>query len=1003
MKKRFTYAALVLLACSCPLAQGQNSVTDKGLRLLDECRTLYYQGDVEAAGTLLERWEKEYAGSTMTRTEEVEFLKIAVDATRHPEYTVEKMTKYMERYPMSVFYDQAMVIMGASDFENRNYENAIVCFENADDLKLDKRSLMKKKLQYGISLIRTGQVSAGETVLKELDDMVGDDMTYETDLAFYRAYADYHNGKLEQAANGFSQVLGTHHDEEARLYMADIALILDEDKGQAVQMVRNLQSVSKDQGLIAESNRILGESYFVQEKYSDALPLLSEYVTYSPKADRNTVYRLGMSQYYTGDCEAAVNTLFRVSEGEDELSQNAAYHAGLSALKIDDKEKARLAFERASSIKGSSSVREKAMYNLGMVVHETAYSPFAESVTVLERFLNEFPGSRYAENVNGLLVDAYLSTRNYDIALESIDKIYNPGNTILAAKQQLLFKKALDGFATGELDGVTRTLTDVIGMDKYGHDTAVEAYYWRGEAYFRSDKLEQAAIDYNRYLSLRRNNSANRSMAFYGLGYVYYLQGEYAKSKNHFRDCIETAVYNDLPKPVVIDSYLRSGDCSFYLKEYADAKSCYSKALNDNPSDGAYALYQIALVNGLERQYNEKIRNLNRIIDEYAESPYVPAALYELGRSYQQTDRNEQAIVAFRKITDNYRSSALARRALAEIALIYYQQDRYDDAIAAYKAVVDQYPGSEEAVTALADLRSIYLQRGDINSYFEFAQTAQDASPITSSEKDSLTYTVAENIYMRGDSRRALEAFSEYVTEHPNGAFAANAWYYQGEIYRKSNNYEKALQCYLKSADYSNSRFCEEALSKAADMAFATGDYETSLSTYTRLNAITTSVDKKQSCMYGIVCSADKLSETDVVLQYADKALETRLSPDRLNEIRFIKAGALVEKGKTSEAKTIFEALSADTRSAYGAESDYMLSQILYDEGKLDQAEKNIIEMTRQGSPHTYWLARSMVLLSDIYKAQGKDVEARQYLISLRQNYKGDDDIAQMISERLND
>lgn len=1003
MRKRFTYAAMLLLACSCPLAQGQNSVTDKGLSLLDECRTLYYQGDIEAAGSLLQRWEKEYASGTMTRSEEVEFLKIAVDAARHPEYAVDKLTGYLERFPMSIYYEQAMVILGSSYFQEKDYEQAIVFFENSKDSKLDRQTLMKKKLQYGISLIRTGQISAGEQALRELDNMVGDDMTYETDLAFYRAYADYHNGKLEQATNGFRQVLGSIHDEEARLYLADIALILDEDKGNAVQMVRDLQSKSSDKGLISESNRILGESYYVQEKYSDALPLLEEYVRMNPKADRNTIYRLGMAQYYSRDYESAVNNLFRVSEADDDLSQNAAYHAGLSALNMNDKEKARLAFERASSIKGNSAVREKAMYNLGMVVHETAYSPFAESVTVLENFLNEFPGSRYAENVNGLLVDAYLSTRNYDIALASIDKIYNPGNTILAAKQQLLFKKALDGFATGELDGVTRILTDVIGMDKYGHDTAVEAYYWRGEAYFRSEKPEQAAIDYNRYLSLRRNNTANRSMAFYGLGYVYYLQGEYAKSKNHFRDCIETAVYNNLSKDVVIDSYLRSGDCSFYMKEYADAKACYNKALNDNPADGAYALYQIALVNGLERQYGEKIRTLDRIISDYPESPYVPAALYEQGRAYQQTDRNDQAIQVFRKITDLYRSSTLARRALAEIALIYYQQERYDDAIAAYKSVVDQYPGSEEAGTALADLKSIYIQKGDINSYFEFAQTAQDASPITSSEKDSLTYTVAENIYMRGDSRRALEAFSEYVTEHPNGTFTANAWYYQGEIYRKSNNYEKALECYLKSAERTNSRFCEEALSKAADMAYATGDYETSLSTYKRLNSITTSVDKKQNCMYGIVCSADKLSETDDVLLYADKALDSRLSPDRLNEVRFIKASALVDKGRKSEAKDIFEALSADTRSSFGAESDYMLSQILFEEGKLADAEKNIIEMTRQGSPHTYWLARSMVLLSDIYKAQGKDVESRQYLISLKQNYKGDDDIAQMIAERLND
>ena len=35
------------------------------------------------------------------------------------------------------------------------------------------------------------------------------------------------------------------------------------------------------------------------------------------------------------------------------------------------------------------------------------------------------------------------------------------------------------------------------------------------------------------------------------------------------------------------------------------------------------------------------------------------------------------------------------------------------------------------------------------------------------------------------------------------------------------------------------------------------------------------------------------------------------------------------------------------------------------------------------------------------YKSQGKDVEARQYLISLKSNYTEDDDIAEMIAKRL--
>ena len=52
-------------------------------------------------------------------------------------------------------------------------------------------------------------------------------------------------------------------------------------------------------------------------------------------------------------------------------------------------------------------------------------------------------------------------------------------------------------------------------------------------------------------------------------------------------------------------------------------------------------------------------------------------------------------------------------------------------------------------------------------------------------------------------------------------------------------------------------------------------------------------------------------------------------------------------------------------------------------------------------TPHTYRMARSFILLSDLYSTQGKSMEAKQYLLSLQNNYDGDDDIAGMIDERL--
>ena len=93
--------------------------------------------------------------------------------------------------------------------------------------------------------------------------------------------------------------------------------------------------------------------------------------------------------------------------------------------------------------------------------------------------------------------------------------------------------------------------------------------------------------------------------------------------------------------------------------------------------------------------------------------------------------------------------------------------------------------------------------------------------------------------------------------------------------------------------------------------------------------------------------------------------------------------------------------LAKDTRNLYGAEAKYLVAQSLYDTHQYTAAEKELLGYIEQSTPHAYWLARSFVLLSDVYVAMGKDLDARQYLLSLQQNYKGDDDIESMIESRL--
>lgn len=145
---------------------------------------------------------------------------------------------------------------------------------------------------------------------------------------------------------------------------------------------------------------------------------------------------LGLSYYNCGVYSKAANTLGEVTAENDALAQNAYLHMGLAYLQMSDKNKARMAFEQAAASNADMQVKEQAAYNYALCIHETSYSAFGESVTVFEKFLNEFPNSQYVDKVSSYLVEVYMNTRSYEAALKSIERIAHPGTAILEAKQK---------------------------------------------------------------------------------------------------------------------------------------------------------------------------------------------------------------------------------------------------------------------------------------------------------------------------------------------------------------------------------------------------------------------------------------------------------------------------------------------------------------------------------------------------------------------------------------
>ena len=283
-----------------------------------------------------------------------------------------------------------------------------------------------------------------------------------------------------------------------------------------------------------------------------------------------------------------------------------------------------------------------------------------------------------------------------------------------------------------------------------------------------------------------------------------------------------------------------------------------------------------------------------------------------------------------------------------------------------------------------------------------FASSLPGGANFDANERDSLTYVAAERVYMRGNAAEAKNSFTRYLQSFPQGAFSVNASYYLGLIAYNEKDYGHAAAYLDKVIEYPDSKFSVEAMAMCADMAYNGGDYEKALALYKRMADRTSSQEERIQAETGALRSAYKMDNAEEVVIAASALLaHSKLTPELENEARHYRAQSLLASGKQQEALDDLKVLAKDTRNVYGAEAKYRIAQIYFDNGETEKAEQEVLEYIEVSTPHAYWLARSFVLLSDIYVELGRNLDAKQYLLSLQQNYQANDDIEQMIESRL--
>lgn len=983
------------------LAWAQQSVLDTHPKhLYDTGMQLFADKNYPAASRYLESAIESHAFAG-TEQERAAHLNVALSAFyQQKDDAATLLEEYAHTYPYSSQIDQVQLYIGILELEEGKNKPALNRFEKIRTEQLSPADAQALLYYRGLAYVKQKKYDKAAyemgTLLKQGAG------NYQAHATYYYAYSQYQLGNYTVALQHMQQVKD-HADfkKQVPALMCQLYFLQNQCEKATEVGLPLVKDASKDKNH-AEVLRVMGTCAAQAGKHADAIAYLERYQKAAKRISREDWYVLGMSYLAQAQYSKAVSALSKTTaKNDDRLAQNAYFHIGMSYLKLDDKKKARMAFEQASRTTFDVNIQEEALYNYALITYEMSYQPFNESVGAFERFLKEFPNSQYKDKVYAYLVNAYLTTNNYAEAYKSIQNLNTTNQTVKEAEQRILFGMATNAIANRQYTPAMHHLETLLKGKSYNDDIMARAYFWYGECLYRSQQYAQAQTYFEKYLSNTLSRTQQEyNLAYYNLGYAYFAQQKYADANGWFRKYVAQEKEN---KVLLLDAYNRIGDAYFHSRDFTRALESYNQSITKGGTDVGvdYAMYQTAFVYGLQGKYQAKITALEKLLAQFPKSAWSDDATFEIARSQVSLGQNKEALKTYAAICNKYpQNSDVVRKSRLQIAMLQYNEGMMDASIATYKQIIAQYPNSEEAATSFATLESMMV---DNNRVDEYNQLAQQLGKSTATKEDSLQYKAVEKVYFRDQLPDATKGFEKYLKNYPNGKYRSLASYYLANCYYRQNQNDAALKLYSHLVNDAENPNLEMTLARAASLSYDAGQYAQSATYFEQLSGVG-NAEHKQAAALGLLRCWSLLNQYDKTIEAANELTQTYAgNADMVAEARYYRMKAYLALQKPAEALADMKKLAADTRSVFGAEAKYRLAYYYLTQNQLDKAENEVFDYIDKGTTHQHWLAKSFVVLADVSMAREDYFGAKQYLLSLQDNYDTSDDaeVANEIAVRL--
>ena len=931
-------------------------------RLWIQAETEWEHHQYGSAMNLYQQWLRSDDQNKPTSSALAQFRIAACAIELQHEDAENSIRSFMESYPESPLVQEAQWLFANFLYRKRQWNDCIAAFEAIRTTRM--RPAQKRELQFkkGHAQFELEQYEEARLDLYAVMEHPEEAGKFAANAQYYFSHISYIKGQPQVALSGFQSL--ESDPEFAQIVPIYIAQLLHET-AQFDALIAYAPNVLHEDSRInevqrADVSRLVGDAYYRQQRFKEALPYLEESYKFSRGRDRTRefAYQMGYVYYQEKEYRKALNC-FTLSVREiDVLAQNGMYHMADCYLSMGEKDKARTTFKKTSELDFDTEIQEDALFSYAKLAFELTYNPFDDAIGAVERYIRDFPNSKRKQEAYGFLLEVYMSSKNYDRALSALELIQEKTLPVQKAFQLVAYNRGVELFRTGDYQEAIPYF-DAVRTYPIDPVLTAESHFWQGELSYLLKKYTDATGHYAAFESSPgAYQSDHYADGIYARGYALFKRKMYVDALSAFRSYLK--VVSDEPTPKMRDAKLRTADCFFAKKDFEAASRYYKEVIDSSESAEDYARLQKAECLGSLDRPLEEIKELTDLISVAPLSSYIPEALYSLGRSLIETNQLPPAREAMERLQNEFPNSARFKYALVDLCLIGVKEGRDDDVLEIWNTIRQDYGKDAIAGDAFNVVEPLLMDRGLLDNI-------PSGVGLNGDEIEERLFNAARSLALERDCQKAVIRLGEYIRSYDEGRFLTEAHFFLGNCLFDTNQEKEARAAFEYVLKQPTGDYSELAALGAATIAWNAQDWTAAVDHYRTLESVSMLKENVLEARIGLMRCLYLLHFTDEALTYANLVIEDKQTPEDIHRTALFWRGKIALDRHEEESAQLDLMTIASHGGERGAECQYLLCEIHFNREDYSATEAMIFELIDQFAAFDEWKFKGFLLLVDTY------------------------------------